>query len=165
MPDESQIPVGTQFSPALVSLRHLVAALITYEGQREHLLDAINSPPVRLGAGEERTPTKRTRALPLEAAVQYGLVERATLLATELTRALAKMDKSQQHDAFARHILLNLGGLRVVQGAEEMNDCRRPVNNRGYTGSAPYAAGVFRSRTQHRHQHVKNVAGEGRRVP
>jgi hypothetical protein len=128
MPDKSQIPVGTQFSPALISLTNLVPALIANQGDRQRLLDAINSSPVRISAKEGRSPTRRTRSLPLEAAVQYGLVEKGTLLATELTHALAKMDEAEQHDAFARHILLKLGGLRVAQGAEEMLADGRQIN-------------------------------------
>jgi hypothetical protein len=119
MTQASSIPVGTQFSPDLISLPHFVSALIAHAGDRESLLAVIGSPPVR------RTPlrnggTKRTRSLPLEAAVQYGLLDRETLHPTEVTHALASLGVEEQHAAFAKHILLHCGGLRVVQGIQEM---------------------------------------------
>jgi hypothetical protein len=118
MATESQIPVGSQFSPSLISLPALTAAIVACSGNRDALLDAINRPPVRQGA---RAPeTRRNRSLPVEAAVQYGLLEPESLAVTAFGRSLAALPEREQFEAFARHILLNLGGLRVVQGTEEM---------------------------------------------
>ena len=44
----------------------------------------------------------------------YGLIERGTYAATPLTKKLAAPPPAQVYEEFARHILLNLGGLRVV---------------------------------------------------
>jgi hypothetical protein len=118
MASESQIPVGSQFSPSLISLPALVAAFCAHSGDRDALIDAVNRPPVRQGA---RVPvTRRNRSLPIEAAVQYGLLEGDSHTVTAFGRSLAELPEVEQFRAFARHILLNLGGLRVVQGAEEM---------------------------------------------
>jgi hypothetical protein len=118
MSPESQIPVGSQFSPSLISLPHLTTALLAHAGDRNALISAINAPPVRLGS---RVPkTKRNRSLPLEAAIQYGLLAGTSLQPTDLTKSLAGLDPKAQSHAFAKHILLNCGGLRVIQGAEEM---------------------------------------------
>lgn len=119
MAEASRIPVGTQFSPDLLSLPHLVAALIANAGDRQAITDAIGSPPVR----KERQPdggTRRTRSLPVEAAVQYGLLAKESLTPTTLTHSLALLSEEEQYKQFAKHILLECGGLRVVQATQEM---------------------------------------------
>lgn len=115
----SRIPVGTQFSPDLLSLPDLVAALVLYGGNRDALEAALTSPPARIRP-YAKPPTRRMRGLPVEAAIQYGLLEEGTLQATDLTHALAALSGLPLYEAFARHILLNLHGLRVVEGAQEM---------------------------------------------
>jgi site-specific DNA-methyltransferase (cytosine-N4-specific) len=118
MPPTSQIPVGSQFSPTLIDLPALTAVLVSHSGDREALIEAVNNAPVRLG---DRTPeTRRNRSLPLEAAVQYGLLAPTSWTVTDFGRSLSELPHDEQFRAFARHILLNLGGLRVVQGTEEM---------------------------------------------
>ena len=130
MPQASSIPVGTQFSPDLISLPHLVSALIAHGGDRDSLLTVIGKPPVRRLA-LRNGGTKRTRSLPLEAAVQYGLLERDDLQPTEVTHVLASLGGQEQDAAFARHILLHCGGLRVVQGIQEML-----ADNKSVTGDS-----------------------------
>lgn len=66
-----------------------------------------------------KSPTRRRRSLPLEAAVQYGLLD-ADYEATELAHDLAALPAAEIHNAFARHIILNLGGIRVVEAAQQM---------------------------------------------
>ncbi len=68
----------------------------------------------------KKEPTPRRTNLPLEAAVQYGLLAPDTYEATELARSLAGLDHHDLHDGFARHILLKCGGLRVVEGIRQM---------------------------------------------
>ena len=116
---ESRIPVGTQFSPELISLPHLVAMLVANSGDREAIGEAIVTPPVRRKPYSS-PPTRRMTGLPVEAAVQYGLLERGSFQATALTGSLAMLGEEQAYRAFARHILHRLGGLRVVQVAQEM---------------------------------------------
>jgi hypothetical protein len=115
----SEIPVGTQFSPALINLKAFLAAVRLHSGNRLALQGAIWTPPVH--KKRSGIPNSRRRAnLPLEAAVQYGLLEARTYKSTELTRRLAKLSGRKLREAFARHILLNRGGLRVVEAAEQM---------------------------------------------
>ena len=84
------------------------------------MLVAIWAPPVRIvPIAKDLTP--RRKSLPIEAAVQYGLLEPKTHTATELTVGLlATRTDKELYDAFARHILLSLGGLRVVETAQQM---------------------------------------------
>ncbi len=116
---ESRIPVGTQFSPKLISLSGFVAAAVEHSGDREALLEAVWRPEVRIQR-PKKEPTKRQRSLPLESAVQYGLLAEDTYEATSLARELALLEPPELFERFARHILLNRGGLRVVEGIEQM---------------------------------------------
>ena len=115
----SDIPVGTQFSPGLVDLPALLRAFVEHSGDRDGLLSAVWEPGIRI---KERPsePSRRTRALPLEAATQYGLLTEGTWEATDLTRSLAALQPPVVYSEFARHILLKRGGLRLVEGAEQM---------------------------------------------
>lgn len=114
----SRIPVGTRFSSSLIDLSALVIAIVSAWGDRDTLLEAINSPPVWRGANPNSS--RRSRSLPLEAAMQYGLVQIDSCLPTELTRTLTTLPPVEQIREFAKHVLLSCGGLRVVQGIREM---------------------------------------------
>jgi site-specific DNA-methyltransferase (cytosine-N4-specific) len=74
-----------------------------------------------------KSPTKRNRSLPLEAAIQYGLIEKETYIATDLARKLIALNSPAMYDEFARHILLNCGGLRVLDGIRQMEIDQIPV--------------------------------------
>ena len=115
---ESQIPVGSGFSPNLISLPDFIRLAIRKGGDTESLREAVVKPPVRIKY--KRTFTARMRRLPLEAAVQYGLLAENSYEATDLARKLHDLDEPELYEAFAKHILLNLGGLRVVEAAQQM---------------------------------------------
>lgn len=105
--------------PALIKLEPFLQALCKHSGSPEALRGAIWKPPVH----RKRTSipeSHRTANLPLEAAVQYGLLERKTYKATDLTRQLASLSGQKLRRAFARHILLTCGALRVVEAVEQM---------------------------------------------
>lgn len=121
MPGEpSDIPVGSQFTPALQDLREILQAFLKHSGDLPALQDKVWHPPVYLKTPPEKL-TKRRRNLPLEAAVQYELLSSGSYEATDICRQLAELENDALYDAFARHILLNLGGLRVVEGIEQMH--------------------------------------------
>lgn len=116
----SEIPVGTQFSPDLINLEAFLRALVAHSGDRQNLQNAIWSPPIYLKQPHGVPISKRRANLPLEAAVQYGLLERGTYAATDLTRRLSSLAADQIHEEFARHILLRRGGIRVVEAVQQM---------------------------------------------
>lgn len=119
MPRESsRIPVGTQFSPNLISLPHFLSALVKHSKKINRLIAAVWAPPVNLRQHSGNLTARRQR-LPLEAAKQYGLLDDA-YGATDLCRQLDGMDERSMYRSFARHILLNLGGLRVVEAVQQM---------------------------------------------
>lgn len=115
---KSAIPVGTQFSPRLFELKPFIGALIQHSGDKPAMERTIWFPPVRISPVKE-IPTKRLSSLPLEAARQYGLLDDEWNV-TDLTRFLANLSGQALYDAFAKHILINCGGLRVIEGAEQM---------------------------------------------
>lgn len=118
VPQPSAIPVGTQFSPSLVDLSSFLKAIVEHSGDKEAMVDAVWCPPVRRKP-VAKAPTPRRASLPLEAAVQYELLD-SDYEATDLAQQLATLTGEQLYSAFARHILLNLGGLRVVEAAQQM---------------------------------------------
>ena len=132
----SDIPVGTQFSPNLIDLKEFLTAVIQYSGDSVAMKIAIWGPPVHLTRSAVPS-SKRRSQLPLEAAVQYGLINAGNYEATDLSRRLNSVPKEDLHDKFAVHILRNLGGLRVVEGAQQMqSDLDAGLSSTGITGDS-----------------------------
>ena len=117
---ESRIPVGTQFSPSLINLPAFIQMAIKNSGNVQALLGNVIHPPVRIKP-YSNPPTRRMRMLPLEASVQYGLLSENSYIASDLAHKLCDLDEKKMYEAFARHILLNLGGLRVVEAIQQMS--------------------------------------------
>lgn len=132
----SDIPVGTQFSPNLIRLKYFLQAVCTCSGDQESLRAAIWRPPVHLKS--TTVPTSRRRAnLPLEAAIQYGLLQRRIYMATDLARQLAMRSGLALYEEFARHILLKCGGVRIVEAVEQMQlDRHRGLSDIEVTGDS-----------------------------
>lgn len=115
---ESAIPVGTQFAPSLVDLKQFLAALVAHSGSKAAVATAVWAPAVRIKA-KGVTPSHRTMNLPVEAAVQYGLLDKEYAV-TPLATELAALSGDALYERFAKHILLNLGGLRVLEAIRQM---------------------------------------------
>jgi site-specific DNA-methyltransferase (cytosine-N4-specific) len=115
----SEIPVGTQFSPQLVDLAEAAKIFVKHSGDVAKMQTNFFKPPVH----KKRTSVpgeRRVAMLPLEAAIRYGLLEKASYAATPLAKDLAQLPAAQVAERFARHVLLECGGLRVVEAAEQM---------------------------------------------
>jgi hypothetical protein len=123
---ESQIPVGTQFSPDLISLPDFVKMAVKQSGNFVEMRKAVVEKPVRKKPYDS-PPTHRMNSLPLEAGVQYGLLTERTYQATELAKQLATLKEPEIYELFARHILLNLNGLRVLEAAQQMAQDRLEI--------------------------------------
>ena len=119
--EASEIPVGTQFSPNLIDLGEFVKAIVAYSGDKPKQEEAIWRPPVNIRKKPSPDKTRRTKSLPLEAAVQYGLLDK-NYAVTDLCIKLSKLGEGDLYREFAQHILLNLGGLRVVEAAQQMKE-------------------------------------------
>jgi len=116
----SDIPVGTQFSPGLIDLSAFAEACVVHSGDKRALGSLVWQPPVRI-APVDKEPTDRRRSLPLEAAVQYGLLTPGEYEATDLAIELVKLPSDEGLRAFVRHVLLRRNGLRLVEMAERMD--------------------------------------------
>lgn len=116
---KSEIPVGTQFSPNLVNLPEFIKAIIKHSGDKKAIQQAVFKSPVHL-LRTSVPQSKRTASLPLEAAVQYGLLIGQSYHATDLARRLGVLSDEDIYTEFAKHILLNLNGLRVLDAIEQM---------------------------------------------
>ena len=115
----SAIPVGTQFTPRLVDLPSFLQVLLQNSGDKDEMQAAIWQRPTNLRENPGIPSSERQRNLPLEAAIQYGLLD-PEYRSTELCEALARTSGQDLYDQFARHILLRLGGLRIVEGIQQM---------------------------------------------
>lgn len=115
----SAIPVGTQFSPDLIDLHEFLKVVIEHSGDKAAIQKATFAKPVHLKRNSLPS-SRRTASLPLEAAVQYGLLTQHQYEATDLARELAQLQRSGLFDRFARHILLNCNGLKVIEAIEQM---------------------------------------------
>jgi site-specific DNA-methyltransferase (cytosine-N4-specific) len=96
-----------------------LAACEKHSGNVEELVAAVWQAPVRIKE-VKNAPTRRRARLPLEAAVQYGLLEPSTYQITNLGRELVGKPRGEVFASFARYILLNLGGLRILEGIQQM---------------------------------------------
>lgn len=114
----SAIPVGTQFSPELVDFPEFLQAICKHSADKPAMEIAVWQSPVRT-AKVVRPPTRRRSSLPLEAARQYGLLD-DTYSATSLAQRLSRLTGRALYEEFAKHILLNCGGLRVVEASQQM---------------------------------------------
>jgi hypothetical protein len=124
---ESAIPVGTGFSPNVIDLPKYLEAIIGHSGDPEAIVEATSTPPVYTGKVPD---TERRKRHPMEAGAQYGLLTSGDYKATDLARRFADIDDEETlYEEFARHILLDLGGLRVIEGAREMR-----MDGRNVTG-------------------------------
>lgn len=112
--------MGTQFSPDLIDLGSFAEACVVHSGDKAAIEAAVWAPPVRTRP-VDNPPTLRRRSLPLEAAAQYGLLSPGDYQATDLAVRLVKLPAAQGLEEFARHILLRLNGLRLVEMAERMD--------------------------------------------
>ena len=115
----SAIPVGSQFSPDLIDLAEFLKVVTTYSGSKAAIQKATFARPVHLKR-DSMPSSPRTASLPLEAAVQYGLLTEQQYEATDLAKELAQLQGTDLFNSFARHILLNCKGLEVVQAIEQM---------------------------------------------
>jgi|GEM_PF-1566054 len=115
----SEIPVGTQFSPNLINLPEFLKVIVQLSGDKMAMQQAVFRKPVHYQR-QDVPPSARTASLPLEAAAQYGLLSPRTYEATALARELAPLGEREIHARFARHILLNLNGLRMLEGIKQM---------------------------------------------
>ncbi len=117
---KSAIPTGSQFSPSQVNLARLLELAVMHAGNRAALMKAIY---------EEFFPGRKRRAGTWKLADNtqlgmraYGLLEEDAATLTSLGRALydLRKDDARLYAALARHVLLDLHGVDVVETVTDM---------------------------------------------
>lgn len=129
MTQKSDLPFGSEFSPSQVDLPTLLDLASVHEGNVEALQSAIQ---VRFfsahGGGNEKN--RKTLAMNCRLGMKaYGLIDQDAKL-TQFGRDLLAIKDSEQklYEALARHILLNLKGMALVQCVRDMTAAGEDVN-------------------------------------
>lgn len=119
MARKSEIPFGAQFSPNQVHLLKLLKIIHSNAGDRKKITEVIRDEFFATHAQEQRWKLADNTVLALRA---YGLLGEygatPTPLADELFAIVSTPDAV--YEQFARHILLNLGGIILVETLEMM---------------------------------------------
>lgn len=126
---KSDLPFGSEFSPSQIELPELIELAMAYQGDAKTLQAAIQ---VRFfsthGAGNVKNQS--TLAMNCRLGMKaYGLIDDAANL-TDLGRAiyLVRNDEAKLYETFARHILLNVKGMALVQCIRDMTAAGELVN-------------------------------------
>jgi hypothetical protein len=135
MPEErARLPEANEFSPGQISLSHVLAVISSNEGNRPLIVETLRSKYFSNSAldhPEEATRLRiqRTRATNVLIGMKaYGLLDSITTSLTPVGNALLKeTDPVKQHVSFAKHILLEKNGLRVLQVVRQLQSRNEPV--------------------------------------
>ncbi len=129
MPQKSDLPFGSEFSPSQVALPELLELTKEHSGNAKALQDTIRDRYFREhGHGSERN--RNTLAMNCRLGMKaYGLIDDDANL-TDLGRELYDLrhDESKLYATLAKHILLNLKGRALVQCIQDMIAAGEEVN-------------------------------------
>lgn len=129
MTQKSDLPFGSEFSPSQVDLPTLLDLAVTHQGDVEALQSAIQARFFSAhGGGNEKN--QRTLAMNCRLGMKaYGLIDQDAKLTELGFDLLARKDSEQKlYEALARHILLNLKGMALVQCIRDMTAAGEDVN-------------------------------------
>lgn len=121
MTQKSDLPFGSEFSPSQVDLPVLLELAAIHNGNAENLQAAIRAQFFAAhGGGSEKN--QRTLAMNCRLGMKaYGLIdEDARLTAFGLELNAVKNSEQKLYEALARHILLELKGMSLVQCIRDM---------------------------------------------
>ena len=122
---KSDLPFGSQFTPAQTPLPRLLEIISV--SQPDRLLEAIIHEFFADSGTDDHSRAEVAKNTPL-ALIAYGVLDRDRRL-TALGRELiaARTDERRLYDVLARHILLNLHGLELVQAVQDMRTAGSPI--------------------------------------
>lgn len=125
MSRKSDIPFSGQFTPQQTPLPQLLRLLPDNAGNERQLLDAIISSFFSNHAGDQEKLAKNT----VLALIAYGILDRERKL-TPFGQELVTLadDEPRLYERFARHILLNLRGLEVINTLLDMHRARAKMD-------------------------------------
>lgn len=116
---KSDIPFGAQFSPNQVELRSLLKICQENEGDREKITQEILKSFFQ-NKGQDDYNRKKLAGNTFLALKAYKIIDEKGNL-TEVGRKLAEIESEEDlYSAFAKHILLELRGLDLIQTSKDM---------------------------------------------
>ena len=128
MSEKITLPFASEFSPTKVDLKRMLELAETHSGNRKAFEEAILQEYFSKNNTNEINKKKLAYNAALGMAV-YGLIEKDASL-TEFGRGLLaiKGNTEELYKALAKHILLNLHGMALVQCIQDMNAAGEEVN-------------------------------------
>jgi hypothetical protein len=126
-PARAALPFASEFSPSQIELVRLLELTELHEGNQPALRAAIQAEWFAGHAGTDTDPeagakNRKTLAMNCHLGMRaYGIVDQACHL-TDIGRRLlsVKADRTALYDTLARHILLNLHGMALIQCIRDM---------------------------------------------
>lgn len=125
---KSDLPFGSEFSPSQVDLRRCLEIAEENDGDWPAYEDAVRAEYFEKGEADDHNRAKlaNNNKLGMQA---YGLMEKTGAI-TDVGRRLYDIREDPEHlyAEFARHILLNLHGMTLVQCIQDMHAAGEPVD-------------------------------------
>ncbi len=124
----SDLPFGSEFSPSQISLSKLLELAAEHQGDWRLLEDSIRNEYFETHQTTERNRRKLANNCKL-GMIAYGLIDRTGMLTT-LGQTLYELrgDPEQLYSEFARHILLHLYGLTLIQSVRDLEAAGEAVD-------------------------------------
>lgn len=125
---KSDLPFGSEFSPSQISLAQVLELARAHGGHWRAFEDAVKSAYFASNATSDYNKGKLANNTKL-GMIAYGLIDRDANL-TEFGRKLHELrdDETRLFAELARHILLNLNGIILVQCVQDIQAAGEPVD-------------------------------------
>lgn len=138
MPRRKGLPFGSQFSPTQVKLPDLLEIIKNNEGSQQNIESAIKSKFFLNHAAASQAKLANNTWLSLK---DYKIIDESSNV-TDFGKNLYNLrnDPEKLYEAFARHILVTIDGLAVIEVIQDMNQSgeqitleslRKRINERG----------------------------------
>jgi hypothetical protein len=129
MTRKSDLPFGSEFSPSQIDLSDLLDLAVAHSGDAKALQAAIQDRYFSKHGGGD-TKNRETLAMNCRLGMKaYGIIDSGACL-TDFGRVLYALrdDKPKLYETLARHILLNLHGMALVQCVRDMTSAGETVS-------------------------------------
>ncbi len=129
MPQKSDLPFGSEFSPSQIHLSEILEIAKTHPGNARTLQDAIQA-RYFVAHGGGNAHNQKTLAMNCRLGMKaYGIIdEEANLTDFGCELYNARTNEASLYAILARHILLNLKGMALVQCVQDMMAAGEEVN-------------------------------------
>lgn len=124
----SDLPFGSEFSPSQINLPELLELAKKYSSNVATFVDAIKNKYFASHKTDERNKIKLAGNTRL-GMIAYGILDRETNQLTPFGERLysIRTNESQLYEEFAKHILVNLNGMTLIQCIQDMQTAGESV--------------------------------------